>query len=143
MSDQNWDSNAALLGISAGTVLLLQGRLHMLQEKENRLEDVREEYFESLRALEAHSGDQSLKEEAFMRGIVYAGLMRDAGREHEFDEETVTADIQRVLRLGQNVSRQENAGSLERLRELAALRDAGLISEEEYQKKRAEIIASI
>jgi hypothetical protein len=143
MSNQNWSHNAALLGITAGALLVMQERLDTIREKETRLEDAREDYYRSLRALEKAAGDQALKEEAFIRGIVYAGLMRDARRDREFDEETVTADIERALRLGKAARAQENAGALERLRELQTVREAGLITEEEYEKKRAEIMASI
>lgn len=143
MSGQNWSHYAASVGLAAGTALVIQGRLNTLQEKETRLEDAREDYHESLRELADDPGDQALKEEAFIRGIVYAGLMRDTGRENEFDEETATEDIQRALRLGQVARPRENVSAVERLSELVAVWEAGLITEEEYNAKRAEILADI
>jgi hypothetical protein len=143
MSSQNLNLYAASIGMSAFTAYAVQTGLGALQEKAVRLEDTWEEYYEALRALEQAVDDQALKEEAFIRGVVYAGLMRDAGREQEFDEETVTEEIKRTLRLGQPARRSANLGAVERLRELAAVLQAGLITDEEYQTKRAEIVASI
>lgn len=143
MASQNWSHYAASVGIAAGTALVIQRRLNTLQERETRLEDAREDYHESLRELADDPGDQALKEEAFIRGIVYAGLMRDAGREREFDEETATEDIQRALRLGQAPRSPETASAVARLRELAAMWEAGLITEKEYRAKRLEILAGI
>jgi hypothetical protein len=143
MSNQDLNHFAASIGISAVTAYAVQTRLSGLQEKAKRLEDAREEYYEALQALARATDDQALKEEAFIRGVVYAGLMRAAGRGHEFDEETVTGEIIRTIRLGHPSRRQENPGTVERLRELESVREAGLITEEEYQKKRAEIVASI
>lgn len=93
----------------------------MRAEKADRLEDAREDYHQSLRALEKAGDDLALKEEVFIRGIVYAGLMRDAGQERDFDEAMVAEDIQRVLRLGQKTGERERTGALERLRELEAV----------------------
>jgi hypothetical protein len=145
MSNRDWGHHAVHLGLA--TAILqnsIQDRVERLRaEKADRLEDAREDYYQSLRALEKAAGDQALKEEAFVRGIVYAGLMRDAGRERDFDEAVVAEDIQRALRLSQKTGERERAGALERLRELEAVLEAGLITEEEYEKKRAEILASI
>lgn len=141
MANQNWTNHAIHLGLA---VAVLQNRAEMLRaEKEDQLEDAREDYYQSLRALAMSTDDRDLKEEAFVRGIVYAGLMRSAGREREFDEENVAEDIQRTLRTGQKSRGQKRAATLERLRELETIREAGLITEEEYESKRAEIIASI
>ena len=145
MSNRDWGHHAVHLGLA--TAILqnsIQDRVERMRaEKADRLEDAREDYYQSLRTLEKAGDDLALKEEAFVRGIVYAGLMRNAGQERNFDEEMVAQDIQRVLRLGQKTAERERAGALERLRELEAVLEAGLITEEEYQKKRAEILASI
>lgn len=145
MSDRDWSHHAVHLGL-AGAILgnSIQDRVsRMRAEKEERLEDAKDDYLRSLRALERAVDDEGLKEEAFIRGIVYAGLMRDAGREREFDEATVTEDIERALRTGQKSGERKRVVALERMRELEAVREAGLITDEEYEEKRAEILASI
>lgn len=141
MSNLDWGHHAVHLGL--GAVILHERVERMRAVKADRLEDAREDYYQSLRALERAADDQALKEEAFVRGIVYAGLMRDAGREHDFDEATVAEDIERALRLGEKIGGRRPAGALERLRELETVWEAGLITEEEYENKRAEILASI
>lgn len=141
MSNQNWGLYAMQFGLAAA---IMQERVARVQDKKViRLEDARDDYYQSLKALGEAADDQALKEEAFVQGIVYAGLMRDVGREREFDEARVVEDIQRVLRFGQKTRERKHVGALERLRELEAVRDAELITEEEYEKKRAEILASI
>ena len=141
MSDQDWSQHAIHIGLAAA---VLHERFERLQgEKEDRIDDAKDHYRNSLRALERAVDDQGLKEEAFLRGIVYAGLMRDAGREDEFDERSVADDIQRVLRTGQQAEPSPREGPVARLQNLEAVRDAGLITDEEYNRKRQEIINSI
>lgn len=141
MSNRDWGHHAVHLGL--GAAILHERVERMRAAKADRLEDAREDYYQSLRALERAADDQALKEEAFVRGIVYAGLLRDAGRERDFNEETVAEDIQRALRLGEKIGGRKRSGALERLRELETVWEAGLITEEEYENKRAEILASI
>jgi len=141
MSNQNWGLYAMQVGLAAA--IMQEGVARVQDKKVVRLEDARDDYYQSLKALGEAADDQAMKEEAFVRGIVYAGLMRDAGREREFDEARVVKDIQRVLRFSQKTGERKRAGAPERLRELEAVREAELITEEEYKKKRAEILAGI
>lgn len=144
MSNRNAHHSAAQLGLS---LALLAGQFGLSRaqfeaKQEDRLDDARDAYYESLRALEQDADNQRLKEEAFIRGIIYAGLMRDDGQESSFDETTVTEDILRALRLGAK-GRPDRPDAVERLRELEAVREAGLITDEEYKTKREEILDEI
>lgn len=127
MSNQNWTNHAIHLGLAAGAIenTIANQRQSLFAHQEDRVDEAREDYYDSLRALERASDDEALKEEAFICGIVYAGLMRDAGQERDFDESTVVRDIEKVMRIGRKQGIRGRPTAVERLRELEAVHEAG------------------
>lgn len=100
----------------------------------------------ALDALRQDPTNAKLTEQALSLGREYASLSRDGKGQTTFDEVALMNDINAVTAAkGANSMSTGNstASAEERLKKLSGLHDKGLITKEEYERRRAAIIESL
>ena len=116
--------------------------------KNAQLTQAKQAYEASLGKLKENPKDIALREQTLKLGRVYANIARN-NKHTVFDEVALMNDINVVAGSdveGKNVS-IENAATEksieERLHKLQKLKEQGLITEEEFEQKRSDILSDI
>jgi len=118
------------------------------EEAEREIRLAKDAYDQSLAAIRENPGEPGLHQQALNHGRLLASKRRrrEGGRVTLYDETSIANEIEAASAAGSNSPQPPAAASLsfdERLERLASLRDRGLISGEEYAKKRSEILAEL
>ena len=137
----------ALLVILVVVALVIYGA--SLRRK--ALEAARQSYLQSLSELKAAPTNADLKQRTLALGRAYSNLTRNKRGQTVFDEVALMNDINAACAgatatWGQSKSSSAvytNESIEARLGTLLALKEKGLIQPAEYEKRRAEILASI
>lgn len=102
-------------------------------------------YTDALARLKAQPTDPDLKLTALAAGRAYAAIARDDAGDPLFDEVSLMNDINAVCAGAASIDSAAVGGSdvETRLRNLNSLKEGGLISDSEYEARRAAIIERI
>ena len=139
----------ALLAIALFVAFAVYGAHLDNKQKKQALEEARQSYVQSLTDLKQLPRNADLKQRSLALGRAYSNLTRDKKGQTVFDEVALMNDINAACAdaaaiLNPDITAQPVAESVEaRLRTLLALKERGLIQPAEYDKRRAEILASI
>lgn len=119
------------------------------EEAEHNIVQAGQVYEGCLAQLRLNPSDPDLRRQALDAGRVYAARKRyrEGGRVTFYDETSIANEIDAASAAARSVDPHQ-AGDAplsieERLERLVALREKNLISDEEYERKRAEIIAEL
>lgn len=121
-------------------------------EAEIRAETLDASYREALRLLEARPSDPALRRQALECGRELAAFCREDGSETVFDELALKNDLDAAtasVNLDSAAPRRHSVGNRDqpsvenRLRKILELRDAGLITDSEYEARRGSILDSL
>jgi predicted RNA-binding Zn-ribbon protein involved in translation (DUF1610 family) len=122
-----------------------QERARREQELEY-LRQAKEAYSFSLGRLKERPDDPDRKQKALQLGRLYAswtGYFQGDSNVTLFDEVALGNDLQAACAAASVVSSAGPPAPEERLHRLEALREKGLVTEQEYESKRAEIISGL
>lgn len=109
-----------------------------------RREQAKGEYEQTLSQLEDDPDNLLLRKETLERGREYSKMTRNKYGVASFNESSVMHDIENVTEAPVKTHPQNTLPTVEtRLRRLEKLRDENLISREEYDTKRQEILAEV
>jgi hypothetical protein len=115
--------------------------------KRKRIEEARIAYQSSLKALKFDPTNATLKQQTLSLGRVYARAVREGGSETVFDEMALSNDLSAATAsasASSSLASSSTSASVEkRLSDLASLREKGLIDEEEYARKREQILSDL
>lgn len=131
----------ALLGLFL--LLFVASRFYFRWRREKRIESARREYEHSLSLLSLKPDEELLQQEVTTRGMIYARLLKESGRQDVFDEEALGRQMERTMASAGQPASQSRRSAKERLDGLEALKAAGIIDEEEYEKERNEILSQL
>ncbi|AVF42318.1 hypothetical protein AL486_23575 [Pandoraea apista] len=111
-------------------------------------EAARQRYISSLEKLKGNPTNADIKQETLALGRHYSNLTRDKKGNTLFDEVALMNDINAACAGAGNTAQTQPAASSsasleDRIRKLKDLHEKGLISPEDFQKRRDEILASI
>jgi|SRR6185436_2628216 len=130
-------------------VTFVIGLIIMNAQAEARAKELREAetaYHASLAALKAAPTDADLKEETLRNGRVFSNLTRNRQGVTMYDEVALMNDINAAsARAGALQPAKEEADKTieSRLSHLQQLKERSLITEQEYEQRRAEILKEI
>jgi hypothetical protein len=129
-------------------VTFVIGLVIMSVQAEARAKELREAeaaYHASLAALKASPMDADLKENALKMGRLFSNLTRNKQGVTMYDEVALMNDINAAsARAGLQPVKEEAAKTIEnRLSHLQQLKERNLITEQEYEQRRAEILKEI
>jgi hypothetical protein len=129
-------------------IAILVIRYAMASDRRKRMLQAQQKYNESLSELKADPTNADLKQKTLELGRIYARLAREGGKETIFDEMALSNDINAVTAHVTPVPtkqepQQHDKNVEQRLSDLSNLLDKGLISKEEYARKRSEILADL
>jgi hypothetical protein len=114
--------------------------------KSSAIKTAKQQYDSALAALRAKPNDPNLRQAALNSGRNYANLTRDQKGVTVFDEVALMNDINAACAAAgaapQVVATASNSIE-ERLKTVEGLRDRGVLSEDEFIAKRAEILKSL
>ena len=114
---------------------------------EKTKEKARLAYVEALEKLKANPTNSDLRQSTLALGRSYANMMRDNKGHTTFDEVALMNDINaacaNALAPLSPVRSAPPSSVEERLLKLQSLRESGLISEEDYQARKREILEQI
>lgn len=119
------------------------------KQRKQALEEARQSYLQSLSELKRLPTDADLKQRTLALGRAYSNLTREKKGNTVFDEVALMNDINAACAgatagwKGDVVTPTAAESAEARLRTLLALKDKGLIQHAEYEKRRAEILASV
>ena len=149
----NWrpsmDNSGCLAILLIIGVLVIIGISHAAYKKsQGALQESSEAYQASLDKLRQDPTNSSLRQETLRLGRDYSSLTRSNKSVSIFDEVALMNDIQAacagaIRTHGTSAARQAGPSIDERLENLESLRSKGLVSEEEYQTKRQQMIDEI
>ena len=107
-----------------------------------KLTEAKAAYQESLSRLKQKPTDADIKQQTLALGRAYSNLTRDQKGVTIFDEVALSNDINAASAgASQGAGHAPKAASAEeRLSKLTALRDKGLVTDEEYQTQRRKIL---
>ena len=115
--------------------------------KRKRIEEARIAYQSSLRALRSDPTNATLKQKTLDLGRVYARAVREGGSETLFDEMALSNDLSAATASASAspspASSSASASVEKRLADLASLREKRLIDDEEYTRKREQILSDL
>lgn len=111
----------------------------------------RKAYLEKLDALKADPHNPNLKQETLALGRVYSNLTRQRKGVTIFDEIALMNDLAAATAAAHSISRPDLAAPVgaagptleDRLAKLTSLKQQGLITNDEYQSRRSEILRDI
>lgn len=142
-------ATGCFLAIVAVVVLVLFGHENMNKSARRREQEVHAAsaaYRQSLDALKKAPANADLKEETLRLGRAYSNLTRNRQGVTTFDEVALMNDINAACAAAGTVTPRPATGveAIEaRLRQLQDLRTKGLISEAEYEEKRASVVSEL
>ena len=113
--------------------------------EQKKKEEARQQYQQSLDRLKRNPGNADLRQQTLALGRIYSNIMRDKKGNTLFDEVALMNDINAACAATQQALPNAAAsGDLEnRLRKLQELKAKGLIDDNDYAKRKAEIISQI
>jgi len=128
-------------------IVLLLGS-NQRDQKLNEVEAARSSYHDSLNNLKQDPTNATLRQQTLELGRRYSNLTRDKKGVTVFDEVALSNDINAACAgatvVHQSQPRVANTPSVEvRLEKLSELKDGVLITDDEYSKRRQQIIDSI
>lgn len=119
----------------------------MASGNEKAKEAARLAYLEALEKLKKNPSSSDLRQQALATGRSYANLVRDNKGNTTFDEVALMNDINAACANAHaqpDMARIEASVSIEeRLTKLQSLRDTGLISDDDHQTRKREILGQI
>ena len=114
--------------------------------KNSAIKTAKQQYDSSLAALRAKPNDPSLRQAALNCGRNYANLTRNQKGVTVFDEVALMNDINAACAAAGVVPQVVAISPIsieERLKTVEGLRDKGVLSDDEFAAKRAEILKSL
>jgi hypothetical protein len=132
-----------------GVILIIAFRVYSANQKAKRIREAGAVYNDSLRKLKASPSDANLREKALASGRAYVQAAREGGQRTIFDEMMLMNDLNAVAggtvtlpetKTAQKAKAEAVKSVADRLNELQALKDSGLITEDEFNAKRAAIL---
>ena len=130
-------------------VLFLRDSDRRNKLKQERIEQAKKKYQTDLNLLRKTPTDASQRQKTLMSGREYARLLREDKKETIFDEIALMNDLNAIAG-GQveteakpRVEVKEEKSIEERLRILEDLKSKELLSEEEYQQRKSDILGQI
>ncbi|MFN5928659.1 MAG: SHOCT domain-containing protein [Roseiflexaceae bacterium] len=116
-----------------------------------QLKQKREAYQTALSQLRADPTNPTLHEQALLRGRVYAASTRENKSVTLFDETALANDIRAVTAnatqtapvVSQSATTATTASLESRINALKKMKESGLLSDEEFEQKRKDILDSI
>lgn len=119
-----------------------------IMEEKKRKALAKSNYKESLETLKNNPANADLRQKTLKLGRVYSNLMRNSKGNTVFDEVALMNDINAACAATHQLIESQNStymqASIEdRLRNLLSLKEMGLIDEDEFIRRKQEIIASI
>lgn len=134
----------AILAVLALLLLLFAAsRFYFRWRRERRIESARQDYEQSLTLLCLKPREELVQQEVTTRGMLYARLLRESGREDVFDEEALNRQMERTIASAEQPASPGRRSAKERLDGLETLKAAGIIDEEQYEKERNEILSQL
>lgn len=126
-------------------VALLVAQGNAATARTRALEAARGAYQEALAALKRAPTDPNLRQAALEAGRSYAGLSRASKGATIFDEIALKNDLDAATAgaSAAAVAAAPSASVADRLRQLDGLKAQGLVTEDEYQARRAKILESM
>jgi len=132
------------VGMTAAVILVIIVAIQSGKNKKEKTKVAYERYQSCLHSLKMNPINADLKQKALLAGREYSNLARDAQGRTLFDEVALMNDINAACAAATKAPSPRPAESHEeRLRKLTDLKSKGLITEAEYDKRRAEILDSI
>lgn len=119
------------------------------KEKEKKIRIAYDNYAENYKVLKNSPTDADQRQRTLIAGREYARLLREDKKETVFDEIALMNDLNAIAgsqvdtETKPKVETKEEKSIEERLRILDDLREKSLVSEEEYQKRKDDILSQI
>ena len=115
-------------------------------DRGQKIEKAAKNYRAGLARLKKSPGDSDLRQQTLMLGRVYARVAREGKKETLFDEVALMNDLNSVgvgtVSMEPIVTKPDSSVE-QRLRSLEDLKEKGLITEDEYEQRRAKILEDI
>ncbi len=129
-------------------VIVTVGIIWAGREESKRKALAKRNYKESLETLKNNPVNADLRQKTLKFGRVYSNLMRNSKGNTVFDEVALMNDINAACAATHQSIDSQNSSNMQasvedRLRNLLSLKEMGLIDEDEFIRRKQEIIASI
>jgi hypothetical protein len=134
-----------LITLASGLIILSIRNVRSVKEQDLReLREAEAAYRSSLADLKASPMNADLKEDVLRKGRVYSNLTRRRRGVTVHDEVALMNDISAACAGAPQVARNGGTKSLEdRLASMQQLKEKSLITEQEYEQRRAEILKEL
>lgn len=137
------DAGSLIAALCFGTVILSLVVWIAFNELQRRnIAKARDAYGASLRALTKDSGNTHLRQQTLSLGRKYAALAKGDKRTL-FDEVALMNDLNAITpetKEPHTPKKQATSDAGDRLKELSKLKNEGLITEQEYEEKRKQVL---
>ena len=133
-------------GVLLFVIVIIIALVKSGNEQTQRLNAARDAYFNSLRRLKTNPTSADLRQTTLQLGRTYSNLTRNQKGVTIYDEVALSNDINAACAGATTVvsNKQSEAHTIEfRLKNLAELKNKGLINEEEYTARRAKILDEV
>ena len=133
----------AVLGVTSFFVIIII--IGFARDKQKALDVAHAAYQESLAQLKASPTDPNLRQLALDAGRTYASLSRENNKVAIFDEVALKNDLDATTAGAVSITASVPPATsvADRLRQLDDLRNQGLVTDEEYQTRRAKILDEV